>query len=67
MEKLGKYTALAKCIKFLINLMFSRLEKFDEPIFKAVYIGGGGLTSGILIGCHIWGVYIQGGLYMRGE
>ena len=44
--------------------MFSRLEKFDEPIFKAVYIGGGGLTSGILIGCHIWGVYIQGGLYM---
>ena len=47
--------------------MFSRLEKFDEPIFKAVYIGGGGLTSGILIGCHIWGVYIQGGLYMGGE
>ena len=29
---------------FLINLIFSRLEKFDGPIFERVYIqvGGGG-------------------------
>ena len=34
---------------FLINLIFSRLEKFDGPIFERVYIqvgGGGGLYSG---------------------
>ena len=29
-------------INFLINLMFSKLDKFDEPIFKGAYIRGGG-------------------------
>ena len=53
---------------FLINLMFSRLEKFDGPIFEVVYIwqGGGGGIFGVLIGLDIWGggVYICKGLYM---
>ena len=36
-------------INFLINLMFGRLDKFDGPIFKGVYIRGGGRA-------HIWDV-----------
>ena len=39
---------------FLINLMFSGLEKFDGPIFEVVYIWrGGGVIFGVLIGLHI--------------
>ena len=43
--------------------MFRRLDKFDEPIFGGeggAYIQGG-LIFGMLIGLHIWGVYILGG------
>ena len=36
-------------IKFLINLMFSRLDKFDGPIFKGAYIRGWGRA-------YIWDV-----------
>ena len=44
---------------FLINLMFSRLRKFDGPIFEVrgdVYMEGGGGGGGANIrGPYIWG------------
>ena len=55
--------------------MFSRLDKFDEPIFGEKGGGGGGggvltgdvgreLMFGMLIGLHIWEeAYIRKGLY----
>ena len=49
-------------VKFLINMMFSRLNKLDGPIFEGVYIrgdGGGGLIFGMLIGLDIWEAYIR--------
>ena len=47
-------------VTFLVNLMFSRLDKFNGPMFggRRIY---GGLIFGILIGLHIWGEYIRGG------
>ena len=45
---------------FLINLMFSRLDKFDGPMFEGAYrpMGrGGGLIFEMLIGLHICGAY----------
>ena len=49
-------------INFLINLMFGRLDKFDGPIFKGVYIRGGGRA-------HIWdgGCTFGGVLYTEGR
>ena len=46
-------------LTFFINLMFSRLDKFD-----GIYIQGnrGGLIFGILIGLHIWGGVYSGGV-----
>ena len=47
---------------FLVNFMFSRIEKFDESIFGKAYIrgmgkGGGGraLIFGMLAVLNIWG------------
>ena len=55
---------------FFINLWFSRLDKFDGPIFERVHIregGGGGAIFGMLIGLHIWeGAYIRGGVVYNG-
>ena len=53
---------------FLIKLMFSRLDKFDGPIFEVVYIrGGGGLRLRMVIRLHIWRwVYIRGGACIWG-
>ena len=60
MEKPGKKIALAKFMKHSrINLMFSRLDKFDGPIFEEVYI----------CGVYIWDVnWVTnfGGVYLRG-
>ena len=54
---------------FLVNLMFSRLDKFDGPILGWV-VGGvyrGGLIFGMLIDLDIWWTYIRGGgTYIRG-
>ena len=54
----------------VVNLMFSRLDKFDEPIFwekgGGVFTGDVGreLMFGMLIGLHIWEeAYIREGLY----
>ena len=53
---------------FLVNLMFSRLDKFDGPIIEEAYIqGGGGLIFGKLIGLHIWVTYIPGAYICGGE
>ena len=41
---------------FLVNLMLSRLHKFDGTIF-----GGGGAYIRMLIGLHICRAYIRGG------
>ena len=55
--------------------MFSKLDKFDGPIFGWVGSGGGGiygiyirgLIFGMLIGLHIWGgIYSGGGGYIQG-
>ena len=52
-------------MKFLINMMFSRLNKLDGPIFEGVYIrgggegGGGGLIFGMLIGLDISEAFIR--------
>ena len=32
-------------VKFLVNLMFSRLDKFDKPFFVCVYVYTGDLIS----------------------
>ena len=44
-------------MKFLLNMMFGRLDKFDWLIFEGAYIWGvglgGGLIFGMLIGLHI--------------
>ena len=47
---------------FLVNLKFSRLDKFDGPIFgvRGRYMRGQAY-SGMLIGLHILGTYIRGG------
>ena len=39
--------------------MFSRLDKFDEPIFEGAHIQGE-LIFGMRIGFNIWGAYIRG-------
>ena len=58
-------------VKFLVNMMFGRLDKFDWLIFEGAYIWGVGLGEGLifgmLIGLHIWWAYIGGGAYMRGS
>ena len=48
-------------VTFLVNLMFSRLDKFDGPIFGRCMYDGGRLILGMLIGLHIWGAYIRRG------
>ena len=53
---------------FLVNLMFSRLDKCDGPIIEGAYIrGGGGLIFGMLIGLHIWVAYIPGAYICGGS
>ena len=49
-------------VKFLVNLMFSRLDKFDKPFFCVCVRIYGGLNFGMLIGLHVWGTYILEGL-----
>ena len=56
----------------LINLMFSRLDKFNWPIFERAYIrkrqGGGGLIFGMLIGLYTWGhIFVYSGGLIYGE
>ena len=48
--------------------MFGRLDKFNGPIFRGAYIGGGGgLVFGMLIGLNICGcIFGGGGVYMGG-
>ena len=50
---------------FLVNLMFSRLDKCDGPIIEGAYIRGGGLYSGCsldyIFGWHIFRVLIYAG------
>ena len=43
--------------------MFGRLDKFNGPIFRGAYIGGGGggLVFGMLIGLNICGCIFGGG------
>ena len=58
-------------MRFLVNLMFRRLDKLDGPIFGRAYIrgwGGGGvqLIFGMLFVLHIRGTYIRGAAYTGG-
>ena len=62
-------------ITFLIKLKFSKLDKFDGPIFEGMYIWRGRmgqkekreLIFGILIGLHFWMCIFEGeGLTHRG-
>ena len=46
--------------------MFGRLDKFNGPIFRGAYIGGGGLVFGMLIGLNICGCIFGGGGYIWG-
>ena len=52
---------------FLVNLMFSRLDKCDGPIIEGAYIRGGGayIRDAHWI-TYLGGIY-SGCLYMRGE
>ena len=47
---------------FLINLIFSRLEKFDGPIFERIYIQG----SGVAYIRDVNWITDLGGVYLRG-
>ena len=46
-------------VTFLINLMFSRLDKFDGPIFEGAYIRGAYIQD------NNWVKYL--GAYIRGR
>ena len=54
-------------VKFLVNLMFCRLDKFDGPVFEGgeegIYMGG--LYSGFYLG-YIFSERIFGGLLYGG-
>ena len=53
---------------FLVNLIFRRLDSFDEPLFEGAgwtYIRG--LIFEVLIRLHICGVHIRGGLIYGGR
>ena len=51
-------------MKFLINMMFSRLNKLDGPIFEGVYTRGGGGGEGTYIWDVNWVRYL-GGIYTK--
>ena len=54
---------------FLVNLMFSRLDKFDGPIFEEkggdVFTGDGG-GEGAYVWDVNWVTYLGGGVYWGG-
>ena len=51
---------------FLVNLMFSRLDKFDGPIIEEAYIQGGGAYIREVNWITYLGDIYSGCLYMRG-
>ena len=56
-------------VTFLVNLMFSKLDKFDGPISEGAFIRGSGVGAYIrdvnwVI--YIWGRIFEGGAYIWG-